>query len=65
VEPCSAKVGFGSLAVIAGVDKLNKFDRYELAKRLAYADSTSRVGYLTPDEVNQVASFLKTLSFVQ
>ncbi|MBU3547474.1 cytochrome-c peroxidase [Polynucleobacter sp. MWH-Jannik1A5] len=55
---------FDPLSLVA-VDKLNKFDRYELAKRLAYADSTSRVGYLTPDEVNQVASFLKTLSFAQ
>lgn len=50
---------------LVSVDKLNKFDRYELTKRLGYADSTSRVGYLTPEEVSQVASFLKTLSFNQ
>lgn len=48
---------------LAQTDKLSQFDRYELSKRLAYSDSTIRVNYLTPDEVNQLTAFLKTLSF--
>jgi len=44
-------------------DKLSQFDRYELSKRLTFSDSTTRVNYLTPEEVNQLTAFLKTLSF--
>jgi cytochrome c peroxidase len=44
-------------------DRLSQFDRYELSKRLTLSDSTTRVNYLTPEEVNQLTAFLKTLSF--
>ncbi|BDW12334.1 methylamine utilization protein MauG [Polynucleobacter sp. SHI8] len=44
-------------------DKLSQFDRYELSKRLTFSDSTTRVNYLTPEEVSQLTAFLKTLSF--
>lgn len=44
-------------------DKLSQFDRYELSKRLTLSDSTTRVNYLTPEEVSQLTAFLKTLSF--
>lgn len=53
---------FDPLSLVS-LDKLNKFDSYEFSKRLTYSDSTKKVGYLTQDEVNHVASFLKTLSF--
>jgi hypothetical protein len=53
---------YDPLSLIA-VDKMKQFDRFELSKRLTYSDSTTRVNYLSSEEVNQVVSFLKTLSF--
>ena len=53
---------YDPLSLIA-VDKMKQFDRFELSKRLAYSDSTTRVNYLSTEEVGQVVSFLKTLSF--
>ena len=53
---------YDPLSLIA-VDKMKQFDRFELSKRLAYSDSTTRVNYLSTEEVSQVVSFLKPLSF--
>lgn len=53
---------YDPLSLVA-TDKLSKFDRYELSKRLTYADSTTRVNYLTDEELNQLEAFLKTLTF--
>lgn len=53
---------FDPLSLVA-VDKMKQFDRYEFSKRLTHSDSTTRVNYLSVDEVREVVSFLKTLSF--
>jgi cytochrome c peroxidase len=53
---------YDPLSLVA-VEKLKQFDRFELSKRLTFSDSTTRVNYLSTEEVNQVVSFLKTLSF--
>lgn len=53
---------YDPLSLLA-IDKMTQFDRFELAKRLTYSDSTIRVNYLSSEEVSQVVSFLKTLSF--
>ncbi len=53
---------YDPLSLLA-VDKMKQFDKFELAKRLSYSDSTTRVNYLSSEEVNHVVSFLKTLSF--
>lgn len=53
---------FNPLKVIKNY-RLSEFDEYEFAKRLSYSESTTRVGYLTKDEVADVVAFLKTLSF--
>lgn len=43
--------------------KLSALDRHEFAKRLLFNDALPRVSYLSDNEVRQVVSFLKTLSF--
>ncbi len=53
---------FDPLSLLS-VDKMKQFDRFELSKRLTYSDSTTRVNYLSSEEVTQVVNFLKTLSF--
>ncbi len=53
---------FDPLSLVA-VNKMKQFDRFELTKRLTFSDSSTRVNYLSSEEVGQVVSFLKTLSF--
>lgn len=43
--------------------KLTALDRHELAKKLLLNDALPSVSYLNDEEVRQVVSFLKTLSF--
>jgi cytochrome c peroxidase len=44
-------------------NKLDSLERHEIYKRLTLNDASSRVGFLTLDEVEDVVTFLKTLSF--
>lgn len=43
--------------------KMDGFERHEFFKRLSLSDSPGRVAYLSDEEVKDVVSFLKTLSF--
>jgi cytochrome c peroxidase len=48
---------------LVNVTKMNGFERHEFFKRLSLSDSPGKVSYLSDEEVKNVVSFLKTLSF--
>ena len=47
------------------VKKMDGLQRYELAKRISYSDSLSAISFLTPNDVEDLVAFLKTLDLDQ